>query len=72
MDLSANQLGRTSGTVWSGVTPIYTVATLPTGVQGMRAFVTDASNSNFLEIVAGGGSSTVPVFCNSPGQWKIG
>jgi hypothetical protein len=71
MDLSDNQLGRTSGKVWSGVTPIYTAGTLPSGVQGMRAFVTDASNSNFLDIVVGGGSSTVPVFYNGS-NWLIG
>ena len=71
MDLSANQLGRISGKVWSGVTPICTIGTLPPGVRGMRAFVTDASNSNFYDSVAGGGSLTVPVFYDGS-NWLIG
>lgn len=42
----------------------YTVATLPAGVQGMRAFVTDAAAPAFLAAVAGGGAVVTPVFYN--------
>jgi len=53
------------------ITPGYTVATLPTGVTGMRAHVTDANATTFLSTVAGGGSNTVPVFYNGT-NWVIG
>ena len=42
----------------------YTVATLPTGVLGMTAYVTDASAPTYLSIVAGGGAVVCPVFFN--------
>ena len=53
------------------VVPGYTVATLPTGVTGMRAYVTDANATTFLSTVAGGGANTVPVFYNGT-NWVIG
>ena len=53
------------------ITPGYTVATLPTGVTGMRAHVTDANATTYLSTVAGGGSNTVPVFYNGT-NWVIG
>ena len=40
----------------------YTVATLPTGVQGDVVFVTDALLPAFLTTVAGGGAVVTPVF----------
>ena len=40
----------------------YTVATLPTGVIGATAFVTDASGPSYLATVVGGGSVKCPVF----------
>jgi hypothetical protein len=62
------------------VGPMYTVAagpnrlpsTAPWRVTGSRAFVTDASNTTFYSIVVGGGSLTVPVFCDEGGNWRIG
>jgi len=42
----------------------YTVATLPTGVQGDTAFVTDATAPTYLGILIGGGSIVAPVFYN--------
>jgi trimeric autotransporter adhesin len=42
----------------------YTVATLPTGVQGDNAYVTDALSPTFLATVVGGGSVVCPVFYN--------
>lgn len=49
---------------------IYTVATLPAGVNGMRAFVSDSSVTIFNDPVAGGGGAAVPVFYAS--GWKVG
>jgi hypothetical protein len=55
----------------------YTVATLPTAharFKGVRMFVTDstvAGSGNFGATVAGGGSNTVPVYCDGS-NWKIG
>jgi len=42
----------------------YTVATLPTGVVGMRAYVTDATAPTYLGTLTGGGAITCPVFYN--------
>lgn len=42
----------------------YTVATLPAGVQGDIAFVTDALLPSFLVTVAGSGAVVTPVFYN--------
>ena len=50
---------------------VYTVATLPAGVQGMRAMVTDATATTFASIVAGGGANSVPVVHNGT-NWVIG
>lgn len=44
--------------------PSYTVATLPAGVQGARAYVTDATAPTFLGTLVGGGSTKCPVFYN--------
>jgi hypothetical protein len=42
----------------------YTVATLPAGVIGETAYVTDALAPIFLGIIAGGGAVVTPVFYN--------
>ena len=42
----------------------YTVATLPAGVQGDTAFVTDATAPTFLGALTGGGAVVTPVFYN--------
>jgi len=42
----------------------YTVATLPAGVIGDQAYVTDALAPIFLGIIAGGGAVVTPVFYN--------
>ena len=61
-----------NGTYWAFTGPIraagYTVATLPTGVQGMRAFVTDSLAPAYLAMVVGGGAIVAPVFYNGS-QW---
>lgn len=49
----------------------YTVATLPTGVQGDRAFVTDALAPAFLATVVGGGAAYTPV-SYSGSAWVCG
>lgn len=46
------------------VTSGYTVATLPTGRIGMRAYVTDATTPTYLGALTGGGSVICPIFFN--------
>lgn len=48
----------------------YTVATLPTGVNNMRTFVTDALAPAWGVAVVGGGAVRVPVYFD--GTWKVG
>lgn len=50
---------------------LYTVATLPPGVKGARAMVTDATSPTFNATVAGSGAVTVPVFYNGT-NWTVG
>lgn len=57
-----------SGTVNTGG---YTVATLPAGVIGARAYVTNALAPAFGAVVAGGGAVTIPVFYNGA-NWIVG
>ena len=61
VDISGNTfyIGGTNGLVITGG---YTVATLPTGVLGARAYVTDATAPTYLNILTGGGAITCPVF----------
>ena len=49
----------------------YTVATLPVGIIGLRAYVTDAVSPTFLGTLTGGGSITTPVFYNGT-AWVSG
>jgi hypothetical protein len=49
----------------------YTVATLPTGVVGARAYVTDALAPTFLGTLTGGGAVTAPAFYNGT-AWVAG
>lgn len=66
--------GATSGTGAVLAITALTVATLPsasTAGAGARAFVTDATATTFLSIVAGGGANGVPVVSNST-NWLIG
>ena len=49
----------------------YTVATLPTGVVGARAYVTDAVAAVFQAVPTGGGSVKTPVFYNGT-NWVCG
>lgn len=65
-----------SGTVTAPqtITTPVTVARLPpvsAAMQGARCFVTDATATGFLSIVAGGGSNKVPVVCDGA-HWLIG
>ena len=48
----------------SAIAAGYTVATLPTGVLGMVAFVTDATSPTYLGTLTGGGAVKCPVFYN--------
>ena len=51
----------------------YTVSTLPAGVVGRRAYVTDSTvvaSGNFGATVVGGGANTVPIFYNGT-NWII-
>jgi len=50
---------------------VYTVATLPTGSQGMKAFVSDATATTFASVVAGGGANPIPVYHDGT-NWRIG
>jgi hypothetical protein len=53
---------------------VYTVATLPTGVAGRRAFVTDSANtlaSHHGQIVNSGGTDFVPVY-HDGSAWHVG
>jgi hypothetical protein len=50
----------------------YTVATLPTGITGAHAYVTDATAcGTFMGAVTGGGAVVCPVFYNGS-AWKQG
>ena len=51
--------------------PGYTVLTLPAGVKGQRAYVTDAISCPFLGAVTGGGSTFCPVVFNGS-EWVGG
>ena len=56
------------------VAPVYTFATLPTPVQGMRVFISDSNQSLAAGIglvAAAGGANVVPVFYDGSG-WVIG
>jgi hypothetical protein len=48
----------------------YTVALLPTGINNMRTFVTDALAPVWGAVVVGGGAVRVPVYYD--GAWKVG
>ncbi len=77
LELSVN--GTVRGSFTSGgldvtgivKTTVYTVAGLPSGTEGDRAFVTDANSTTFNATAASGGSNNMPVFYNGS-VWKIG
>jgi hypothetical protein len=48
----------------------YTVTSLPAGVTGSRAFVTDSQATTYMSTVSGGGTACVPVFFNGT-NWKV-
>lgn len=48
-----------------------TVAALPIGSEGMRAFVSDATATTFGTIVVGNGANKVPVYSDGA-NWRIG
>lgn len=56
-----------AATVWKNVPrwPVYTVATLPAGTAGDRAYVTDATAPTYLGALTGGGAVYCPVFRNA-------
>ncbi len=49
----------------------FTVSTLPNGIVGQRAYVTDASSPTFGSAVSGGGAVVIPVFRNAT-AWIVG
>lgn len=49
----------------------YTVATLPAGSEGMRAYVTDAISPSFQGVLVGGGGTICPAFYNGA-AWVAG
>lgn len=49
----------------------YTVSTLPAGIVGQRAYVTDAASPSFGSAVSGGGAVVIPVFRNAT-AWIVG
>lgn len=50
---------------------VYTVAGLPAGTTGMKAFVSNALSPAFGSAAVGGGSVTIPVFYNGT-TWIVG
>ena len=60
-----------SGVYGANLKGNYTVATLPFGSPGDRAFVTDAISPTFLGTLTGGGTIQTPVFYNST-VWVAG
>lgn len=73
---AVNVVKVTNGSTGVGViqTPATTVAALPaaaTAGAGARSFVTDATDTTFLSIVVGGGTTGVPVVSNGT-NWLIG
>lgn len=50
---------------------VFTVAGLPAGAQGMRAFVSDANAPAFGAAVAGGGAVFIPVYYTGA-AWFVG
>lgn len=71
---NASRLTITSASLAATVpitTGTYTVAGLPAGAAGMRAFVTDANATTFASVVAGGGANGVPVYHDGT-NWRIG
>jgi hypothetical protein len=65
--LASGQPGIFSTVKTSG----YTVATLPAGAIGMRAYVTDATAPTWLGSLTGGGAVKCPVFYNGT-AWVAG
>ena len=53
-------LGEIQGTIIK--TSGYTVATLPAGTVGQRAYITDGLTPSYLGVAVGGGAVTCPVF----------
>jgi hypothetical protein len=52
------------------ISTAYTVTSLPAGVTGARAFVTDATATAYMSTVTGGSTNIVPVFYNGT-HWVI-
>ena len=55
--------------------PTFTVATLPAAVKGMRAFVSDSTQTlaaGIGTLVVGAGADFVPVYGDAAPAWRIG
>jgi len=64
---TGNSIDRWLYLLWRNLTATtagYTVATLPAGTVGDRAYVTNALAPAYGAVVVGGGAVTVPVFYN--------
>jgi hypothetical protein len=59
------------GRLTSGVKTVAALAAPATAGAGARMFVSDATATTFYSIVAGGGTNSVPVFCDGT-NWRIG
>ena len=63
--------GTFSSTAPAKLSSGYTVASLPAGTVGQRAYVTDALAPTFGATVVGGGAVVIPVFYNGT-NWIVG
>lgn len=63
--------GKISSTGVAKLSNGYTVAALPVGTVGQRAYVTDALTPTYGATVAGGGAVVIPVFFNGT-AWIVG
>lgn len=69
----SNSVSMGALTATTTKTSVYTVATLPTGSDGLRAFVSDATATTFASTVVGGGTNHVPVYYDGgSSSWKVG
>lgn len=69
LDMNGYNVINAGNIAWAET--VYTVATLPAGSAGSRAFVTDATTTTFASIVVGSGSNGVPVYHDGT-DWRIG
>lgn len=69
--VGASNLLTIQGALATQVTTVSGLVACAVGTKGARSFVTDATATTFLSIVAGAGANNVPVVCNGT-NWLIG